>query len=163
MSLVAAQTLTVRTWVARPNNSLSVSARNWVFAVTVAVSSSIALVFSYFGAWPVVPFTGLELALLWYALRHVEAAARDFEKITLESGRLIIESRRGQLVERHEFHPYWARLHCFKPAGQYNHRLLIGSHGKQVEVGRLLTEEQKMALATELKNNLDAVWPDHPR
>ena len=34
MSLVAAQTLTVRTWVARPNNSLSLSARNWVFLIS---------------------------------------------------------------------------------------------------------------------------------
>ena len=34
----------------------------------------------------------------------------DFERITLESGQLTIETRRGAQVERHEFQPYWARL-----------------------------------------------------
>jgi uncharacterized membrane protein len=48
-------------------------------------------------------------------------------------------------------------LQYVKPPGQNGHRLLISSHGKEVEVGSLLTEEQKMALAKELKQNLGAV------
>lgn len=160
MSLVAAQTLAVRTWEARRNCSLSVSERKWVFVVTAAWSTVIACVFLYFGAWPVLPFTGLELALLWWALRQFDSTADDFERITLESERLTIESRRGALLERHEFHPYWARLQYLQSPGQGNHRLLIRSHGKVVEVGRWLTEEQKMALAGELQKNLGAAGPD---
>jgi uncharacterized membrane protein len=34
--------------------------------------------------------------------------------------------------------------------------LLIRSHGKEVEVGSLLTEQQKVALAEELKQTLGA-------
>ncbi|MCB1942055.1 DUF2244 domain-containing protein [Accumulibacter sp.] len=162
MSLVAAQTPTVRTWLARPNSALSVAASNWVFAATAAFSGAIALTFSYFGAWPVLPFTGLDLALLWYALRHVQATANDFERITLEAERLTIETRRGARFERHEFHPYWARLHRPKSPAHAGHRLLIGSHGKLVEVGRLLTAEQRMTLGNELQKNLGAAWPDNP-
>jgi len=157
MSLVAAQTLSGRIWVARPNHSLSVAGRRRLFVATATASGLIAFAFSCFGAWPVIPFAGLELALLWWALLRTESAADDFETITLESGHLTIEKRHGARVERHEFQPYWARLQYVKPPGQNGHRLLISSHGKQVEVGSLLTEEQKMALAKELKQNLGAV------
>jgi uncharacterized membrane protein len=104
----------------------------------------------------VIPFAGLELALLWWALRRSESMAGDFEKITVEAGQLTIETRRGALVERHEFQPYWARLQYVRPPGRSAHRLLISSHGKEVEVGSLLTEEQKMALAKELRQTLGA-------
>ena len=43
-----------------------------------------------------------------------------------------------------------------KPPGQQWHRWLIRSHGKEVEVGSLWTEEQKLALAEELQQNLGA-------
>jgi uncharacterized membrane protein len=111
-------TLAGRTWVARPNHSLSVTGRKLLFVITAAVSALIALAFSLFGAWPVVPFAGLELAFLWWALRRTELTADDFERITLESGQLTIESRRGAVVARHEFQPYWARLQYVKPPGR---------------------------------------------
>ena len=156
MSLVAAQTLEARTWVVRPNRSLSRAGCKVLFVATAAGSSVIAFAFSYFGAWPVIPFAGLELAALWWALRRSEMTAEDFERITLGAGQLTVETRRGALVEKHEFQPYWARLQYVKPPGQNIHRLLIRSHGKEIEVGSLLTEEQKMALAEELKQNLGA-------
>ena len=87
--------------------------------------------------------------------------AGDFERIVLESGQLTIETRRGVVAERHEFQAYWVRLLFLRPLGQSSHRLLIGSHGKEVEVGRLLTEEQKMSLATELKQSLGAAQSDN--
>lgn len=65
MSLVAAETIAGRTWVARPNHSLSVAGRKLLFVITAAVSSLVALAFSFFGAWPVIPFAGLELVFLW--------------------------------------------------------------------------------------------------
>lgn len=159
MSLVAAQTPTGRTWVARPNCSLSAAGRKLVLVVTAAVSGTIAFVFSCVGAWPVVPFTGLELALLWWALRRSGACAHDVETITLEPEHLTVETRRGARLERHEFQSYWARLQVIKPPGQASHRVLIRSHGREVEVGSLLNEEQRMALARDLKQDLAALQP----
>lgn len=169
MSLVAAQTLTGRTWVARPNCSLSAAGRRLFFVITATVSSTIAFVFSWVGAWPVVPFTGLELMLLWWALRRTGACANDVDTILLEPGLLTIETRRGVRVEHHEFQPYWARLQYVRPPGHGKHRLLIRSHGRTVEVGSLLNEEQKMALANALRYDLAAAqsptnitWPPAP-
>ncbi|MEF8724066.1 DUF2244 domain-containing protein [Candidatus Accumulibacter phosphatis] len=159
MSVVAARTATAQTWEARRDYSLSVSERKWVFLATATWLAAIAITFSYFGAWPILPFTGLELALLWWALRQIDATTEDFERITLEAELLTIETRRGTLLQRHAFHPYWAQLQFDQPPGQQQ-RLLIRSHGKEVEVGRWLSEEQKRALGNELKKNLGALRPE---
>ena len=156
MPLVATETLSGRIWIARPNRSLPVSGAQLQFIVATGISSVIAVAFSLLGAWPVIPFTGLELTVLWWALQRCEKHATDFERITLEAGRLIVETQKGAIVERHEFHPYWALLRYDKPAGQRPQRLLIRSHGKEIEVGSLLTEDQKTALANELKKELGA-------
>lgn len=52
-----------------------------------------AVAFSWFDAWSVVPFTGIELAVLWWALRRTEAHTGDFEKITLEISPLLDATR----------------------------------------------------------------------
>lgn len=156
MSLVVAQTIEGRTWVARPNCSLSEAGRKKLFVGTATVSGIIALAFAFFGAWPVLPFAGIELILLWWALGRTASTANDFERITLAADQLTVESRCGTCVERHQFQPYWAQLQFVRPPGQRHYRLLIRSHGKEIEVGRLLTEEQKRALATELNQNLGA-------
>ena len=152
--IAAAETVDGRSWLARPNHSLSVTGAQVLFIVAASISGLIALAFSFFGAWPVIPFTGIELAVLWWALRRCEKSTNDFERITLEAGRLTVETRKGESVERHEFHPCWAQLLWDRPAPPGNQRLLIRSHGKAVEIGSLLTEEQKMALAKELKKAL---------
>jgi uncharacterized membrane protein len=160
MSVVAARTATAQTWEARRDCSLSFANASGCFLPQRPGQAAIAIAFSYFGAWPVLPFTGLELALLWWALRQIDATAEDFERITLEAERLTIETRRGTLLQRHTFHPYWAQLQFDQPPGQQQHRLLIRSHGKEVEVGRWLSEEQKRTLGNELKKNLGALRPE---
>jgi uncharacterized membrane protein len=156
MPLLATEHEVGRIWLSRRNHSLSVSGGQLLFVVAACISGVIAVAFSLFGAWPVIPFTGIELAVLWWALRRCEKNAGDFERITLEAGRLTVENGKGALVERHEFHPCWAQLQWDRLAPPGNRRLLIRSHGKEVEIGSLLIEEQKMALAKELKKALGA-------
>lgn len=154
MSLVGGQTRTGWTWTARPNHSLTVAGRRCVFVAMTVGSGAIAAVFSYFGAWPIAPFTGLELALLWFALRHSELAAADYETITLESGQLVVDRHYGKQAERVVFQSYWLALDWVKGPGRSSYRLLLRSRGKAVEIGRLLTDEQKNTLAAELRRGL---------
>lgn len=156
MALVTAETLAGRTWITRPNCSFSASNAQVLFGAAACISSIIALAFALVGAWPVLPFAGVELAVLWWALKRCEEHKNDFEQITLEASRLTVETRNGNLVASHEFDAYWAQLQVAAQANQRNPRLLICSHGKAVEVGSLLTEVQKMALAKELKKELGA-------
>ena len=154
MALVVTNPSANRTWLARPNCSLSAAESKTLLLAVAVVSGVISAAFALIGAWPVIPFAGAELGVLWWALRRIEMHAGDFERITLEPALLTVESRLGSQLEHHEFQPYWTRLECLALPQRRDHRLLICSQGKEIEVGSLLTEEQKMTLATDLKQVL---------
>jgi uncharacterized membrane protein len=70
-------------YIARRNKSLSSSGRQLVFSFILAVSLGIAVgCFPLFGAWPIQPFDGLEMAVLYPAFRHMDRHAADFERIS---------------------------------------------------------------------------------
>jgi len=63
-------------YTARRNNSLSSSGRLLVFGFILTVSLGIAVGFSLvFGAWPIMPFAGIEMAVLYFAFRYGERRA----------------------------------------------------------------------------------------
>jgi len=91
-------------------------------------------------------FAVLELGVLGACLRHVWVASGSGELITLTPTQLEISSARGARVTR--FHPYWVRIRV--QAGRergWPSRLLLGSHGHEVEVGRFLNDEERRELA----------------
>ena len=109
------------------------------------------------GLWLVLPFAGLEvgalvLAFVWYARR-----VGDFERISLQDGKLVVEICERSRVERHEFNPQWARL--VVAPGQ-DARLALRSHGRELEIGRHLDSGERRRLATELQR---AMPPRHDK
>jgi uncharacterized membrane protein len=58
--------------------------------------------------------------------------------------------------ETYQFSRYWARLQMDNRSNTGSLRLFLRSHGREQEIGRLLTEEQKYALAKSLRNQLGA-------
>ena len=63
---------------------------------------------------------------------------------------------RGGRRECHEFSRYWARLRFDEQTGDGRCRLLLGSHGREVEIGQPLSTAQKKELAAELRAQLGA-------
>lgn len=141
-------------WIVRPCASPFLHYSGRLLGAAVFISGTVAGGFAAAGAWPVLPFAGLEIIALWLALRHLEHHAGDYEKIACHDGRLVVETATAGRIERHEFHPYWARLRIRKPPDGTSCRLFLGSHGREVEIGRRLSGEQKRALAGELKKQL---------
>lgn len=138
-------------YTARRNNSLSSSGRRLVFGFILAVSLGIAAVFSFaFGAWPIMPFAGLEMTVLYFAFRYMDHHAADYERITIYGGSVAVEVREGTHVNRLELSRYWAKIVCDADCT----RLALRSHGREIEVGRHLCEEQRLAMAQELKREL---------
>lgn len=156
MALLVTETLTGHAWVARPNHLLTPRlARHLVFAAA-AISGGIALAFAAFGAWPVLPFAGLEVGALWLALRHLQRHAGDEERIEISSSSIRVSRCNAGHREQYEFSRYWARLHVETASGRGDSRLFLRSHGRELEIGQLLMEEQKRALALALRNQADA-------
>jgi uncharacterized membrane protein len=139
-------------FIARPNNSLSSADRQRVFRLVFAAAIGIAVCFTAFGAWPVLPFAGLEMVVLYAAFRYVDRHAADYESLEISGDRLKIEARVGGNVQRVEFNRHWAQVVTRHDAGRS--RLALRAHGREVEFGRHLTSEDRERIARELHQQL---------
>lgn len=138
-------------FIARRNNSLSRSGRMLVFGSLLGVSMGIVLTFGFVcGAWPMLPFAGSEMLVLYLAFRYIDAHAGDYERIVIGGSRVDVEVVEGRDVRRFEFNRYWARVVWAKDRA----RVALRSHGKELEVGRHLRVEERAVLAEELKAQL---------
>ena len=93
-------------------------------------------------------FALLELGVVTYCLLRVWRTSGEGQIITLTPSRLQITATRTRSAQ---FHPYWVRVHL--EAGRWRgwpSRLLLGSHGRVVEVGRFLNEAERRLLAQRL-------------
>jgi uncharacterized membrane protein len=153
MNCVAGGETAEYVYTARRNNSLSSSGRLLVFGFILTVSLGIATgFFMVFGAWPILPFAGLEMAVLYGAFRYIDRHAADYERITIRGSSVAIEVYEGASVTRLELNRYWAKVVC-APDGS---RLALRSHGRDIEVGRHLCEEQRLEMAQDLRRQLRA-------
>jgi uncharacterized membrane protein len=145
--------------VLRPHRSLG--RRGIAVAlVPVAVIGGIgALVFALAGAWPVSGFLGLDIVLLYGALRlSLNAAARQEERIELDAAELVVRCRSGKRRAEFRFNPYWVRLH-HETEVEGRSRLVLASHGRRLVIGRFLSQPEREALW----RRLDAALAAHRR
>ncbi len=140
---------------ARRNNSLSSSGRNLVFGFVLFVTLSIGLTFLVVGgAWPILPFGGLEIVGLFLAFRYIGLHAGDYERLAISGDRLLFEFVEVDHVRRIELDRYWARVVCAVDGS----RLALRSRGREVEFGRFLTAEERIDVASALRRELRGAY-----
>lgn len=139
-------------FVSRRNNSLTARGCIFVFGSLAALSLVIAAGFSFFGAWLIAPFAGLELVVLALVLRCVWRGAGDFERVTIEGDQVVLERLEESELRRFVFNRYWAQL--VLSTGNRDTRVALRSHGREVEVGRYVGEDRRRALVLELRRHL---------
>ncbi len=140
--------------IARRNNSLSSTGRTIVLGSLVLLSFAISLAFACLGAWLVLPFAGAEMAVLFLAFRHVERHAGDFESIAIKGESVLVERWELRRSEPVRVQPLLGAGGSAPrgPGGQTT--LALRSHGREVEFGQHLTEDQREAVAQTLKQQL---------
>jgi uncharacterized membrane protein len=135
-----------------PNCSLTAPAAAVFFATIAFVTLSVAMLFVVQGYWPVLPFAGLEVLVLGWALNASLRRRGWRERILVSEQQIAIESSvRGESTQV-VFSRHWARIKLRAPFyALHPSRLLIESHGRSVEVGGFLNEEERRRLALRLK------------
>lgn len=153
MAITTRETAGAREWIARPNRSLTPAVRRGLIGLILAASLLISLGFWLAGAWLVLPFAGLELLILFVALRAVARRDAAFESIRLEGDRLTVIRHLPGCESHHSFHAGWARvsLEGERPSDPL---VCIRSHGRSAQVGVLMTPDQRRVLATDLRQRL---------
>lgn len=138
------------TLTAKRYNSLSTSGRYLVFGFIFIVSFGISLAFAVFGAWPVLPFAGLEMLVLFLAFRYIERRSDDYERLSISGDKLLVEYLEHGRLNRFELNRYWAQVVWDAAAS----RLALRSHGREVEFGHYLTQQERVKLARQLKERI---------
>ena len=131
-----------------PHRSLSPTGFMLVMVGLVACSFTAGLAFWLMGAWPVVGFFGLDIALLQLAFRLNYRSGRASEEIRLDRERLTVRqvTPSGRSAEM-DFHPYWARLEIDRHPEIGVTGLRIASHGKRLAIARFLGSHERESFA----------------
>jgi len=140
--------------VLRPSPPLAPRTLLMIVGVVAAIDIAFAISFVLRGAWPVMPFMGLDVALLAFAFRASRKAARHEEHVHLTPSLLRIAKRPpGGAAREFAFNPYWVRVQLDEPVGR-NNDLTLWSHGKGVRVGAFLAPAERTSFAERLKSAL---------
>jgi uncharacterized membrane protein len=115
---------------------------------TMGIAAAAAVI----GAWPVMPFAGVEVVLLVLAFRVVASHDADFERLEIGEHDVMVESREALLVTRFVAHRPWARV----IVRERGHRCTLGLAyaGRVVPLGRLLSDEGRRQLVQELRGRI---------
>lgn len=141
-------------FVLGPNSSLSVRGA-WFFMASVSFATLGAAVWcALHGFWPVLPFAGLELAAVGWALVVSMRRNRYREVVSFTADQVCVEfGLAGQGAQaRAELPRGWARVWIERDA-QRRHaatRLVLGCSGQRIVIGACLTDEERAALKERL-------------
>ncbi|MFT5489231.1 MAG: putative membrane protein [Paracoccaceae bacterium] len=140
--------------ILQPNTSLEPKGFLLLMTAIASVSFVAGMVFMLMGAWPVVGFLGLDIALIYLAFRTNYRWARMYETVRLTADSLLVErvSASGK-VQRWRFQPYWLRVNIDEPVS-HDSQLVLSSHGKRLRVGAFLSPDERVQLAHALTDAL---------
>lgn len=138
-----------------PHRSLT---RRGLVAVMLAIGGLSfvgGMVFLAMGAWPVVGFLGLDVALVWWAFRANERSARAYEKISLSASELTVRkvSASGAVAEW-TANPLWVRIDRETHEEFGLQGLFLVSRGKRLPIAAFLGPDEKQSFAQALASAL---------
>jgi len=134
-----------------PNCSLTPRQALAFFASLCIVTFAIAGLLAARGLWPVLPFAGLEMAVLGWGLHASLRRGRCTQTITVTDSEIKVVTRDGRRSRSAAFQRHWARVRLIRQRSWHPSRLVIESHGRSCEVGGLLTEEERHGLHARLQ------------
>jgi uncharacterized membrane protein len=156
---IAAEASLQTEWRLKRNCSVTPLALMAVFAALSGLSAVIALCFAFFGAWVIIPFAGLEIAVLGTAFFLWSRHATDYERIAVVDGKVILQLvERERVVNESEWNPLWLKVDVVpEPLGCC--KVWFRQQGKKIEVARYLDSPRKLQWMVEFKSALGALPP----
>lgn len=140
--------------VLHPHRSLSPRGFIILMSAIGAVSFVTGVAFLLIGAWPVLGFCGLDVALVYLAFKLNYRSGRAHEIVELTPELLsVTRVAAGGQQQRFEFNPYWVRVRLSQ-AVDGRTELKIASHGKEFSFGRLLNDDERRDFAVALQREL---------
>jgi len=150
-----------------PHRSLPRRSFHLLIGLLGLISLGVGIGFVSIGAWPVVGFFGLDVALVYLAFRLSYRSARQSETIRLAGDVFSVErvSVRGER-RLWRFQPFWVRV-ILEEQSDTSNRLLIASHGRTLAIGDFVAPAIRRELAATIRaalarwrNSLNSAAPE---
>ena len=137
-----------------PHRSLPSRNFHLLMGLLGVVSLAAGIGFVAIGAWPVIGFFGLDVALIYLAFRLNYRTARQSETIRLADDTFSVErvSVRGER-RNWRFQPFWVRV-ILEERPDTSNRLLVASHGRSLVIGDFVPPATRRELAATLRDAL---------
>lgn len=135
----------------KPNRSMD--ARQSAVCVICFAVLSLAIALSFFsvGLWLVLPFSGLEVLAVGIGIGYTLKRLQGYEWIVVTDREVCVLQSQSGKSRRYEFQRYWTQVRLENGSSRLQpHRLLIGSHGRFVEIGREFIDEDRENFAARL-------------
>src|SRR5947209_2446035 len=134
-----------------PHRSLSSVGFFVVMGLIAGISFDGGVVFFLIGAWPVIGFLGLDVALVYWAFRANYLAAAAHEEVTVTPSELRVKkvSARGKTAEW-SLNPVWVRIERETHEEYGLLRLFLVSRGRKLAVAGFLGPAEKETFAAAL-------------
>ncbi len=134
----------VFTAVLHPHRSLGLRGLRLVMVLVALASIVASIPFIVLGFWPVAGFYGLDVAILYVALRASANEAKSYEEVWLSPLALVLRKVPfGGRPREWRFNPVWTTLHRDVHHEFGVQRLAITSRGQTVAIGQFLTPDEK--------------------
>jgi len=131
----------------------SLSGRGFVAVMTLVGSLSFigGMIFYLIGAWPVIGFLGLDVALVYWAFRANYRSAAAFEEVTVTPSELRVRrvSHRGEVAEW-TLNPVWTQLDRERHEEFGVLKLFLVSRGRKLPVASFLSPRERESFAAAL-------------
>jgi uncharacterized membrane protein len=139
-----------------PHRSLGPKGFMVLMSAVCLVSFGTGLLFYLIGAWPVVGFMGLDVALVYVAFKLNYRAARLYETVDLTQDALTVTRvQPSGKAQSWRFNPYWVRLKLKERIGRSS-ELSLASHGTRLVIAAFLTDLEREDFAQALSAALSS-------
>ena len=139
--------------ISRPYRSLGPQGYRRLFRIVIGANLVGAVVIAIIGAWPVLPFLGLDIVALYLAFHASYRQSRAFERISIDASDVNVvwgEANGAELCAR--LPSYWAQV-VFDGDGEGG-TITLRSHGHEIEIGRFLPGPERIFFVETLRRAL---------
>ncbi len=105
--------------------------------------------------WGLLPFVLMAVGGMYYALQKNHTARQIEEILTLKDDMayLIHTTPKGE-VKEWDCNRYWTQVLKYEKDGPVPHYVTLRGHGREVEIGAFLSEDERISLFDELQRSL---------
>jgi len=139
-----------------PHRSLPRAGFVWFIGGTAAlIALPLLTLIGNSALWFMLPFFAAAVAGIWWALSRSYRDGEILEDLTLTPSRVTLTrvGPRGR-VQAWDGNLYWLRATLHETGGPVPNYLTLKAEGREVELGAFLSEEERIALAADLRGRI---------